>query len=583
MPRAKASPQWLVKPKAVIEKTLISVDDPTFGTYDPITGNGTIAKIFDLNGIKYFESLVLDNLIRPPPDDYEFRYLTGLPQVNVTKHWKIYFKHYITNLQELEIENCQMDGWHAYLIAPNGVLWRLHKYQSESPTSLPPYATIVANTTYQIRNIPEHRVTFLFSFASGGVAIDSWKVGREVVKFVGLKYDLPQMILKRISPGKIEIVPPRFIEYSFSIKNLQNESLEIALDYKFGETTVWEMNLWPSGNQGEVGSMELTLKPLGSKTINMSAYFPEDKDDHGVLVYFGVTIVRGASAPPLKGEIWENLYGSNSYLGIKGAWVSMGPQGLHSENPTMSLFVVVAPYISPFSKDVLPGDHYVRFKIFDAHYRTLLHGPVDLLIDAIIRKGSEMILNYTLPREFFAHGEGRYVAQIDTFRSGKGIDMNLARVSIPFRLKLPDLSVKELRIVKGFEVGQENKVIAKIENLGHWPASNATIAFYVDGAKLYEKYISIGPGEIAIIEFDWRPERDRALIAVECFLRNYLPDANPEDNKASMLLAAKSEMLDPRLALLLISITVAAILLLTFKKGGLRLSDRTEQGLRDGS
>jgi hypothetical protein len=567
-----------MEPKAVIKETLISIDDPAFGPYNPITGNGTIAKILDFNGIKYFESLAPLNWMRPPPDDYEFRYLTGLPQVNVTKHWKLHFKHYITNLRGVEIENCQMDGWHAYLIAPDGVLWRLYKYQVESPASLPPYATIVANATYQIHNIPEHRVTFLFSFISGGAAIDSWGVGREVIRFVGFKYDLPRIALKRISPGKVEIVPPRFIEYSFSIKNVQGESLEMALDYKFGETTVWEMNLWPSGHQGEIKSMELILRPLESKTMNISAYFPEDKDDHGVLVYFGVIIVRGALAPPLKGEIWENLYGSNSYLGIKQSWFSMGPHGVLPNNSDINLFVVVAPYVSPFSKDVLPGDHYVRFRIFDAHYRSLLHGPVDLLIDAAIRKGSEMILNYTIPKEFFAHGEGRYMAQIDTFRRGeKGMDMNLARVSIPFQLKLPDLSVKGL-------VGHEDKVIAKIENLGHWPAHNATIAFYVDGAKLSEKSISIGPGEIEIVEFDLKPGWESAPITVECLLSDSLPDANPGNNKASVILAARGETLDPLLALLsIISIVAVAILVLALKKGrGLRSRDRSEQGLRDG-
>ncbi|MEM2340907.1 MAG: hypothetical protein QW371_02665 [Candidatus Bathyarchaeia archaeon] len=555
----RAAHQWPVEPKAVIEETLVSVDDPTFGPYDPTTGNGTIARILDLNGIKYFESSA-PILMRPPPDDYYFRYLTGIPVVNASNHWRLYFKHYVTNVGEILIENCQMDGWHAYLVAPDGVLWRLHKYQVESPSSLPQNATIVANMSYQIHNIPEHRVTFLFSFMGGGAIIDSWRVGREIIKFIGIKYDLPRISLRRIQPGKVEIGPPRLIQYSFSIENIQDEVLEISLDYKFGETTVWEMNLWPSGNQGEVGSMELSLKPGELKTINMSSYFPDDKDDHAVLIYFGVIIIRGALAPPLKAEIWENLYGSNSYLGIKQAWIWMDPYGLKSNGSGLSLFIAVAPYISPFSKDVLPRDHYVRLTIFDAHYRKPLHGPVDLLIDTTIRKGAEMILNYTIPKDFLLNGEGRYIAQIDTFRrGGKGADMHLARVSIPFQVRLPDLSIKGLEVGRGAS-GFVERVIVSVENLGSWPARNATVTLYIDEVKISEKSISIDPGEISVVELDFEPRGRRFLITVECLSYDSFPDINLSNNKASMTIKEGDGDLDNFMLALAIMIPIAALM-----------------------
>lgn len=583
MPLAKSESKGPMWPRAVIEETLISVDDPTFGPYDPDSGNGTIARVFDSNGIKYFESLIQSNLIRPPPDDYDFRYLTGIPQVNTSRHWRLYFRHYVTNLREIEIENCQMDGWHAYLIAPDGVLWRLYKYQAQSPTYLPPNSTAVANMTYLIHNIPEHRVTFLFSLICGGTAIDSWRIGREVIKFVGHRYDLPKISLRRMNPGKNEISPPRFMRYSLSIKNAQEEDLDISLDYKIGETAVWEMNLWPFGSQGEIGSMEFTLKPREHRVINMSSYFPDDKCDHAVLIYFGVILLRGAFAPPLKAEVWENLYGSNSYLGIKMAWVSIDPSKAKSNGSGIELYITVAPYASPFSKDVLPGDHYVRLTIFDAHYREVVHGPVDLLIDAAIKKGSEMVLNYTIPKALLHRGEGRYMVQVDTFRRGEGgRDMNLARVSLPFQVRLPDLSIRGLEIADG-TAGPGRRAIAKIENLGHWPAENAAAILYADREKICEKRISIGPGEVAIVEFDLEGVGKWSSISVECLPGGPFPDANPGDNRAILLAKEEGPGPESALPIAFVSIAVFAILIImALRRSPQRPGDSRRNGFKDG-
>jgi len=525
---------------AIISETLVSVDDPNFKPYNQSSGNGVIARIVDVNGVKYFQSLI-DAKHTPPPDDYSFRYLTGLPEVNTTEHWKLYFKHYIVNLGDVDLENCALDGWHTYLIASGGSLygnlWRLHKYNSSSPTFLKAKTTAIANTSYIIHNIPSnYRVTFLFSLKSGDAIIDSWveqgMIGREIIKFKGPNYTLPLMELYRIKPGTVKLTPPKLIEYNFKITNLNEANdLRIRLEYKFGETTVWEMQLWPSGNQGNLGSTEFTLKPLEAKSINMSLLFPEDKDDHAVLVYFGVLILKGEEAPPLIGEIWETLYGINSYLGVKESWVK---QIINSkENSSIEVFTIVAPYASPFSQDILPYEHYLELRVFDAHYSKLVYGPVKIIINGIIKKGDEMLVNYTIPLKELGYRDGRYIVQIDTYRKGLFNDMNLARISLPFHLSLPNLRLENLRLADNPRIGVENAVVVTLSNIGEASANDFKVGFYVNNKLLEEKRVSLKPGESTDLTFSWIPQKNKNEISVKADVDGILPEGRLEDNEVS--------------------------------------------------
>lgn len=561
-----------VKVKAVISETLVSVDDPDFKDYDPSSGNGTIARIIDVNGVKYFQSLV-DGVAVPPPDDYLFRYVTKLPEVDTTRHWKLYFRHYIVNLGEVDLENCALDGWHSYLIAPGGSLygnlWRLYKYNTSSPTLLKARTAIIANTSYIIHNIPSgYRVTFIFSFKTGDTTLDSWVeggvIGREIIKFKGPNYVLPLMELNRIKPGTVKLTPPKLIEYNFKIINLNDtNSLEIRLEHKFGETTVWEMQLWPSGNQGDIGSTEFTLEPLAERSFNRSLLFPEDKDDHAVLVYFAVLILSGREAPPLMGEIWENLYGVNSYLGIKESWIDTVIRD--KEDSRIDLFTVVAPYVSPFSQDIRPYEHYLELRIFDGNYRELLYGPVRIIINGTIKKGDELLVNYTVPVKELSYQSGRYVVQIDTYRKGLPEDMNLARLSIPFHLSLPDLHLRDLTLKEEPKIGTSNTVIVTLENVGESPANDFKVGFYVDDAIMGEKVVSLLPGEAMELTFNWTPQKGRTKITVKADIDHILPESKLEDNQVSKLIIIGWPLLSPYLIIALAAIAAAIIATLYWK------------------
>ncbi|MEM2865329.1 MAG: CARDB domain-containing protein [Candidatus Bathyarchaeia archaeon] len=555
----------------MISETLVSVDDPYFGDYDPLSGNGTIAKIIDVNGVKYFQSLA-GGEAAPPSDDYMFRYLTRLPEVDATRHWKLHFRHYVVNLGDADLENCVLDGWHSYLIAPGGSLygnlWRLYKYNASSPTLLKAKTTIKANASYIIHDIPSgYRVTFIFSFKTGDAVLDSWVeggvIGREIIKFKGPNYTLPVMELSRIRPGTVKLTPPRLIEYNFNVVNLnETSSLNLRLEYKFGETTVWEMQLWPSGNQGEVGSTEFTLEPLAEKSFSMSLLFPEDKDDHGVLVYFGILILSGREAPPLKGEIWENLYGVNSYLGIKQSWITtiVGGRG----DSRVELSSVVAPYVSPFSLDILPYEHYLEVRVFDGNHRELIYGPVRIVLNGTIRKGDELLFNYTIPVEELAYRSGRYIAQIDTYRRGLSEDMNLARLSIPFHLSLPDLRLRDLNLKEEPKIRSSNTVIVTLENVGEYPADDFKVGFYVDDALMEERVASLKPGEAVELSFNWTPRRDRAKLTVKADIDQVLPEGRLEDNQVSRLVIIGGGLprLSPYIIIALTAILAAAALAL---------------------
>lgn len=560
------------KVKAVISETLVSVDDPDFKAYDPSSGNGAIARIIDVNGVKYFQSLVGGAAV-PPPDDYLFRYVTKLPEVDTTKHWKLYFRHRIVNLGEVDLENCALDGWHSYLIAPGGGLygnlWRLYKYNTSSPTLLKAKTAIMANTSYIIHNIPSgYRVTFIFSFKTGDTILDSWVeggvIGREIIKFKGPNYTLPLMELNRIKPGTVKLTPPKLIEYDFKIINLNDtSSLEIRLEYKFGETTVWEMQLWPSGNQGDIGSIEFTLEPLAEKSFNRALLFPEDRDDHGVLVYFAVLILSGEVVPPLMGEIWENLYGVNSYLGIKESWIDTVIRG--KEDSRIELFTVVAPYASPFSQDIQPYEHHLELRIFDGNYRELLLGPIRIIINGVIKKGDELLVNYTIPLKELSYRSGRYIMQIDTYRRGLSEDMNLARLSIPFHLSLPDLHLRDLTLKGELEVGTSNTAIVTLENVGEAPANDFKVGFYVNGVLMEERILSLMPGEAMELTFNWVPQRGRTKITVKADIDHILPEDKLEDNQVSRLIIIGWPMPSPYLITALAAVAAAIIAVLYWK------------------
>ena len=560
--------------KAVMSETLVSVDDPDFKAYDSSSGNGTIARIFDVDGVKYFQSLV-DGGAVPPPDDYLFRYLTGLPEIDTVKHWKLYFRHRIVNLGDVDLENCALDGWHSYLIAPGGSLygnlWRLHKYNSSSPTLLKAKTTIIANTSYVIHNIPSgYRVTFIFSFKTGDTVLDSWVeggvIGREIIKFKGPGYLLPMMELKRIRPGTVKLTPPRLIEYNFTVINLNTtSSLNLRLEYKFGETTVWEMQLWPSGNQGDIGSIEFTLEPLAEKSLNMSLLFPEEKDDHAVLVYFSILILSGVEAPPLKGEIWENLYGVNSYLGIKESWITAAVKG--REDSRIEIYAVVAPYTSPFSQDILPYEHYLEFRVFDGNYRELIYGPVRIIIDGTIRKGDEWLFNYTIPVEELGYRSGRYIVQVDTYRRGLPEDVNLARLSIPFHLSLPDLCLGGITLKEEPKIGSINTAAVTLENVGEYPAEGFKVGFYVDDVLVDEEEASLMPGEAVELTFNWTPLKGRTKLTVKADVDRILPEGRLEDNQVSrLIIIGGGPKLSPYLMIAL-AVLVAAAAIAFYGKG----------------
>ncbi len=555
--------------KAVIYETLISIDDPEFKPYNSSLGSGVIARVIDVNGIKYFQSLI-DGVAEPPPDDYSFRYLTKLPEVDVSKHWRLYFKHKIVNLVEADLVNCVLDGWHSYLIAPGGSIygniWRLYKYNSSCPTILKAKSIITANTSYIIHNIPSgYRVTFIFSFKTGDTILDSWVeggvIGREIIKFKGVNYTLPLMELNRINPGSIKLTPPKLIEYNFKITNLNaSSSLRIRVEYKFGETAVWEMQLWPSGNQGKLGALEFTLEPLAAKNLTMSLIYPEDKDDHAVLIYFNALILSGKNAPPLIGEIWENLYGVNSYLGIKESWVKINVDT--KENSKVNLFTIVAPYVSPFSQDILPYEHYLEIRIFDSNYKKLIYGPIKIVINGTIRKGDELLINYSIPISELNYKSGRYIFQIDTYRVGQIEDINLARISLPFHLSLPNIKVTGLKLENKPKIGVDNKVTATIINDGEYPANNFRVALYVNNEIIEEKIISLKPSEAKELTFNWIPKTRENKITVKADVEEFLPEETLNDNQFSKLITADWFLISPYLITASIAILAIIVILL---------------------
>jgi len=553
--------------KAVIYETLISIDDPEFKPYNPSSGNGTIAKVIDIDGVKYFQSLI-DEGVEPPPDDYTFRYLTKIPEVDSSKHWKLYFKHKIVNLADVDLVNCALDGWHSYLIAPGGSIygniWRLYKYNSSCPTILKAKSAITANTSYIIHNIPSgYRVTFIFSFKTGDTILDSWVeggvIGREIIKFKGVNYTLPLMELNRINPGSIKLTPPKLIEYNFKITNLNaTSSLRIRVEYKFGETAVWEMQLWPSGNQGKLGALEFTLEPLAAKNLTMSLIYPEDKDDHAVLIYFNALILSGKNAPPLIGEIWENLYGVNSYLGIKESWVKINLDT--KENSKVDLFIIVAPYVSPFSQDILPYEHYLEVKIFDSNYEKLIYGPIKIVINGTIMKGNELLINYSIPAKELNYKSGRYIIQIDTYRKGLK-DINLARLSIPFHLSLPNVKIAGLKFEEKPKIGVPNKIIATIMNNGESSANNFKVTLYINNKVVEEKRITLlKPGETIELTFNWTPQTRENKITIKADDEEILPEERLDDNQASKLIFAGWFLISPYIIIALIAIIAAAII-----------------------
>jgi len=521
-----------VRLEATIVETLISVDDPDFNVYSYETGNGTVARIYDRGGVKYFESLVKESTAPHPPDDYKFRYLTGIPVIDTSKHWNLYFRHRVLNRGDVTIENCRLDGWHAYIIASDGNLWRLYKYSTQSPETVRPGEHLVASNIYQIHNIPNYRATFYFTFNSGDSSLDSWEVGREILRFTGSNYTLPHMSLLRLKPGKVELTPPPIIDYVFNITNVRDEPVRISLDYKFAETVTWTLHLWPSGYMGKVGKHEITLKPMSTWSTRMTEIFPDDKSDHAVHVYYGVIITSGEDAPPLKGEVWEDLYGANSYLGLKDAYVRLITSGRFEVEVGFTL----APYVSPSSQDIKPYEYNITLTIYDSDYREIVYGPLRRTLDQQIRKGYELEVHWTFPTGAVNNREGKYMVQIDTWRlpTGRGGPTHLARISLPFLLTLPDISVQpeDIKIQKAPEVGVENRLLVEFSNRGRMDAENLPVEVYVDGTLLHSKNITVPAGASIVEDFTWTPKKNIQTVEVKVDPKGLVEETDKTNNVA---------------------------------------------------
>ncbi|MEM3430058.1 MAG: CARDB domain-containing protein [Candidatus Bathyarchaeia archaeon] len=530
--RTEAAVDGTSKLEATIVETLISIDDPEFDVYNYETGNGTVAKVYDRGGVKYFESLINGSTAPHPPDDYEFRYLTGIPVVDTSKHWNLYFKHRVVNRGNVTIENCRLDGWHAYIIAPDGNLWRLYKYSTQTPETLRPGEQLIATNTYQIHNIPNYRATFYFTFNSGDSILDSWEIGREILRFVGSNYSLPHMNLLRLKPGKVELTPPTIIDYIFNITNLRDDPLRISVEYKFAETVVWTLHLWPSGYMGKIGKHEVTLKPMGTWSTRMTETFPDDKSDHAVHIYYGVTITSGEDAPPLKGEIWEDLYGVNSYLGLKDAYTRLIKSGRFEVEVAFTL----VPYVSPSSQDVKPYEYNITLTIYDSDYKEVIYGPLRRTLTQQIRKGHELDVYWRIPTGALNNREGKYMAQIDTWRlpTGRHGPMHLARISLPFWLTLPDIAVKpeDIKTQKAPEIGVENRLLIELFNRGRMDAENFPIEVYVDGAPLQSRNISVPAGASIVEDFTWTPQKKTQTIMIKVDPKGLMEEADKTNNVA---------------------------------------------------
>ncbi|MBS7629548.1 hypothetical protein KEJ23_06265 [Candidatus Bathyarchaeota archaeon] len=569
------------KLQATIVETLISIDDPEFNAYSYETGNGTVARVYDRGGVKYFESLINESTAPHPPDDYTFRYLTGIPVVDTSKHWNIYFKHRVLNRGDVTVENCKLDGWHAYIIAPDGNLWRLYKYSTQSPETLRPGEQLIATNTYQIHNIPNYRATFYFTFNSGDSSLDSWDTGREILRFIGSNYSLPHMSLLRLKPGKVELTPPTIIDYIFNITNVRDEPIKISVDYKFAETAIWILHLWPSGYMGKTGKHEVTLKPMSTWSTRMTETFPDDKSDHAVHIYYGVIITSGEDAPPLKGEIWEDLYGVNSYLGLKDAYARLIKSGRFEVEVAFTL----VPYVSPSSQDVKPYEYNVTLTIYDSNYREVIHGPLRRTLNQQIRKGYELEVYWRIPTGALNNREGKYMAQIDTWRlpTGKGGPMHLARISLPFWLTLPDITVKpeDIKIQKVPEVGVENRLLIEFSNKGRMDAENFPIEIYVDGAPLHSKNITVPAGTSVVEEFAWTPQKNTQTIEVKVDPKGLVEEADKTNNFAERKFTVGQVMGESYVEVYsTASLIIAAILMLAVT---VWLIKRTVHGRRRGS
>lgn len=543
-----------LEPKGVILETLVSVDDPGFGKYDPSTGNGTVAKImYRKGGYREFTSLLEENS-PPPPGDYFFRYLTGIPVINASAHWFLFFKHTLRNIGEVNIENAKLDGWHAYTIDENGneftsprSLWRLYKYESKCSTSIQVGETVYATVSYQIHKIPSLRTTFIFSFLSSDAVLDTWAyqgmIGKELVRFTGSNYTLPKLDLRRLKPGSTILSPPETIEYEFTIANrLKDSSLNVSIQYKFAQTVTWEINLWPSAYQGLIGSQEVTLKPMATWSKRLATEFPADKDNHAVHIYFGVLIVSGKDAPPLLGEVWENLYGANSYLGITGASTKLS---LQAGWPYVELSFNLVPYVSPASMDVIPYEYNFTVTVYDQDYNLLVYGPVSKSVDVLIRKGEKLRVTYSIPVKELKHG-WKHMVQIDTYRVSRMVNpMNYARVSVPSLLSLPDLEInsEDINLYRPLKPGIENAVTCRIRNSGISEAENVKVELYIDGSLLSVQSISIQAESKTLVNFYWTPSKSLHKISVIIDPENDIYEMDEANNKAERMFSSSVQAL----------------------------------------
>jgi len=542
-----------LEPKGVILETLISVDDGEFREYNPLTGNGTVAKIiYREAGYREFTSLIKDNF-PPPSGDYFFRYLTGLPVVNTSAHWFLFFKHTLKNTGDVNIENARLDGWHAYVIDENGneftsprVLWRLYKYESKAPSSIMVGETVNAVTSYQIHKIPSLRTMFIFSFLSSDAVLDTWAyqglIGKEVVRFTGFNYSLPRLELRRFKPGSIILTPPETIEYEFTIANrMRDSSLNASIQYKFAQTVTWEINLWVSAHQGLIGSQEVSLKPLETWSKRLVTEFPADKDDHAVHVYFGVLLISGKEPPPLLGEVWETLYGANSYLGVTAASTKMA---YHEGRAYVELSFNLVPYVSPASMDVMPYEYNFTITVYDQDYNQLIYGPVRKSVDIPIRKGEKLRVTYNIPVEELKQG-WKIMVQVDTYRVTEMVNsMNYARVSVPSLLSLPDLSVNSegVDLYRPMKPGVENVAICRVRNLGISDVKDVRVELLVDDEPVGLQNASVQARSETIVNFYWTPSGDAHKVKVVVDPENAVYEMNEGNNEAERIFSSSVQI-----------------------------------------
>jgi hypothetical protein len=400
---------------AVIKTTLISVDDPTFQNYDPVTGKGVIAEVIDQDGqpwgLKEFSvrpGVPTTTVPASAPDSAQLSYVGRvLPKVNSLEHHRIYLKAIVESTGTDPILHSYIHQWGCF--AQNN-WWCVTGYsRNKGIYSLLPGEIKESITSYPISNMPSGYLWQRYQFGRWWWQwFDAWQHVwwyRPFVYFESAEQAFPSFSRPFSWWNAIGEPIQEGNEYSMSF-DITNPSGGSSIKMRVYQAFyTW----WPNLHRYWSGwdRYELDIAPGATETTTLTRTFPAGRNNqllggyHYEYLYDTATPNPNDFLPVYKGDWPRAGHEANKFLYM---WYIHPRTTLDEEgrpNVNIKYGVYNLKYPHDYFQNVDPGDFEMAYYLYSYESRTWLayDERIPLELGASLGPYQNVRLNYSIVLE----------------------------------------------------------------------------------------------------------------------------------------------------------------------------------------